>query len=218
MAGAYFLSLSQFVIDKRAPEPCVPDWRPAGPCLGTCLNATMQMFQNNCPDLPLTSVSDCSSLVPCVCDIATFPVGEGVFTCGDCSRVPSGGKCFLGCINSNTVMKGSSELLCLDTGWASTVPPTCTLEIPTCPPIVSTGGLNLDMTSVCVGAYQNQVCKFNCLPQFYNPLGIYETTCTRVGNVLQWSNTPQCACQSHCNFVGECRSAPVFNQYTQPKN
>ena len=216
MAGAWFLSLSHFVIDKRASQPCVPDWIPSGQCIGTCFAASMPMHQTNCPDLPMTSISNCSALMPCVCDISTFPVGLGVASCGDCSHVPSGGKCFFGCINTSSVLHGSSEALCTDLGWAHTVPPTCALYIPTCPPIVSTGGLNLDMTSVCVGARAGNVCRFNCLPQYYNPAGIYATTCTSVTGGLQWSAVPQCACQTPCHWAGDtCRAAPMVNEYAQ---
>lgn len=181
--------------------------------MGNCHAATMTMTQTNCPLQPKSTVTDCKDLLPCVCDIATYGLSRGVVTCGDCSSVPSGGLCFVGCANHATELSGSNALVCLRDGWAHIPPPTCGTAISYCPPIVSTGGLNIDMTSFCVGARPGNVCRFNCLPQYYNQKGLYEVTCS---SEFQWSGVPECACQTPCNYLGQCiAQPPQFNVYGQ---
>ena len=208
MAGAWFIS-----IPRHAELECFPQWREATPCIGNCYAATMTMTQTNCPLLPRSSVTDCKDILPCTCDIGDFGLSRGVVTCGDCSNVPAGGICFVGCANSSAVFNGSNALVCLKSGWATTDKPTCGAAISYCPPIVSRGGINVDMTSFCVGAKPGNKCSFNCLPQYYNPKGLYEVTCS---SDFTWTGVPECACQTPCNYLGQCRAQPdTFNVYGQ---
>ena len=209
MAGSWFKD-----VPRRLEAECIPEWREATPCVGNCFTATMIMTQTNCPLQPRSSVTDCKDTQPCTCDIADFGLSRGVATCGDCSNVPVGGVCFVGCRDLVTELSGSNKLVCLNTGFFSSVTkPTCGTRIRYCPPIASTGGLNIDMTSFCVGALPGQKCRFNCLPQYYNRQGFYEVTCS---SDYTWSDIPQCTCQTPCNLLGECRPQPeVFNVFGQ---
>ena len=208
VAGAWFTS-----IPRRTELDCAPIWREATPCIGDCYAASMTMTQTNCPLQPRSSWTDCKDTLPCVCNIEEFGLSQGVVTCGDCTRVPVGGRCFLGCSEPLATFRGSNVFVCLKNGFASSTTPTCATSISYCPAIAARGGLNVDMTTFCVGARPGQTCKFNCFPQYYNPQGLYEVTCS---SDYTWSGTPQCACQTPCNYLGECRAQPsTFNEFGQ---
>lgn len=129
---------------------------------------------------------------------------SGVVTCGDCSTMSQGETCYLYCLQSNETLIGPSSILCLSSGWAATSQTFCFLPDPVCPPQVSYGAISYEISpnSVCVGAKNNQVCTGNCFPGFYNPQGIFNSTCScdNVGNCT-WDATLFCESQTKCNTV-----------------
>jgi len=125
-------------------------------------------------------------------------------------------------------MSGTNSIQCIRSsengGWAIPSPanggqfPTCSTPVPSCPPIVGTGGLNTYFGqtgfgfSTCVGAQPGDVCYATCWPNYYSQNGTYKATCTNVGGTLQWDTELFCTCQGDCN-TGEyvCSNAGGVN-------
>ena len=212
------VSVSSALILKRNPE-CIPQWVADGPCVGDCRNATQPIRQSNCGP-PYTSQTSCKAQMPCFCYLADLQLDFSVVTCGDCRTITEGQHCNFKCLDSSSTFEGLSRLTCLNTGWdldALALVPTCVTRIPTCPPLASSGGINIDLSpsSRCVGAIENQVCRFNCLPYFYNSEQVYETTCTlQPDGSLNWSRQPRCDCQT-CPGDIPCFNGTPVNVFGQ---
>lgn len=213
-------SIDARVIAKRAAAACTPLYAPSGLCTGDCREAWLPLTQTNaatCPGYPTTSSQSCAAGLPCACFLSQLTLGPGVVTCGNCDVVTEGQSCYFVCADpAQTLTSNSSNhAVCLTTGWASfSIPPTCSTPPRVCPPLVSAGGLNLNMDpaqSVCVGATDSQVCRAQCFPLFYNPAGQYTATCTcPVDAPCTWSNRLWCECQNCPLDIPGCPSTPQF--------
>lgn len=240
MAGrAYAQRINPRVVQQRqVQDTCNPVWIPLTPCVGDCNSATQTLTQLNCPVPPysLYSVSDCSSSLPCTCNIADIQqyINNAV-TCGSCNATPEGESCYFFCPEPNFTLTGQNSIKCIrnseNAGWAIATPqnggqfPACVETVPFCPPITGTGAMNTYYgvtpfgVSNCVGAQQGDVCYMTCWPNYFSQDGNYKATCTLQNGQYQWDTELNCVCQGDCLTGPECSTPQGVNtqqyQYAQ---